>query len=183
MHREEIMSHLILKGAQRLNMEGIPMKSLLLTTAIAVLLSMPATAGEKITGSTMDYQIVSETSVAWSGHTIKQVSSTWKGTSPNPNWGQWSVTAVEQQDVVGPDAVTRNWGTQHQANGDLAFFTCEGTSKVTPKEAGAFDGVAQGKCLWTGGTGKFKSLKGPATYSCKFTQASGGCDFQGDVEY
>jgi hypothetical protein len=31
------------------------MKSLLLTTAIAVLLSMPAIAGEKITGSTMDY--------------------------------------------------------------------------------------------------------------------------------
>ena len=41
------MSHLILKGEQRLNMEGIPMKSLLLTTAIAVLLSMPATAATR----------------------------------------------------------------------------------------------------------------------------------------
>jgi hypothetical protein len=155
------------------------MKSLLLTTAIAVLLSMPATAGEKITGSTMDYQIISETNVAMSGHTIKQLSSTWKATSPNPNWGQWSATAVEQQDVVGPDTAIRSWGTQHHANGDLAYFTLEGT----PKEVGAFDGVGQGKFLWTDGTRKLKSLKGAGTYSCKFTQSSGGCDFQGDAEY
>ena len=54
--------------------------------------------------------------------------------------------------------------------------------KVTPKEPGAFETVAQGKFELTGGTGKH-DVKGPGTYTCNFTQSGGRCDWQGEAEF
>ena len=68
------------------------------------------------------------------------------------------------------------------ANGDVFYHSIEGTAKVTPKEPGAFETVAQGKFELTGGTGKHDG-KGPGTYTCNFTQSGGGCDWQGEVEF
>jgi hypothetical protein len=42
--------------------------------------------------------------------------------------------------------------------------------------------VAQGKFTWLGGTGKFKIIKGSATYTCKFTPKGGHCDWEGEPE-
>jgi hypothetical protein len=63
----------------------------------------------------------------------------------------------------------------------VTYFRWESTAKVTPKEAGAFDMTAQGKFSWLGGT-RTHNVKGPGTYTCKFTQAGGICDWDGEAE-
>jgi hypothetical protein len=148
--------------------------------ATALLLSLPAVAAEKITGVGKDFQTLSELTAVVPdkpGHNFKQLTLMWKASA---NWGDSWISAVEQQDVKGTDIAVRGYGTDHYSNGDVDYFTWEGTGKVTPKDGGAFDLVAQGKFTWTGGTGKH-NVTGPGTYACKFTQAGGTCDFQGDA--
>jgi len=64
----------------------------------------------------------------------------------------------------------------------VAHFVWEGNAKVTPKEAGAFDMAEQGTFSWLGGTVKH-NVTGPGTYTCKFNQSGGTCDWQGEADY
>ena len=64
----------------------------------------------------------------------------------------------------------------------MTYFVWEGTQKVTPKDAGAFDAVEQGTFSWIAGTGKH-NVTGPGTYTCKFNQSGGACDWQGEADY
>jgi hypothetical protein len=147
----------------------------------ALLLSLPAVAAEKITGVHKGFQILSELTAVVPdkpGHSVKQVTWVWKTSSPQ--WGESWASAVEQQETVGADNTVKGYGTSHFPDGDVSYFSWEGTSKVTPKEGGAFDMAGLGKFTWLGGTGKH-NVKGPGTYTCKFTQAGGTCDWQGEA--
>jgi hypothetical protein len=147
----------------------------------ALLASLPAVAAEKVTGVDKDFQLLSE----WTAvvpdkpaHSVQQHTWVWKTSSPE--WGEYWNSGVEQAETVGTDDTVKGYGTAHFADGDVTYFSWEGTVKVTPKEGGAFDTAGQGKFTWLGGTGKH-NVKGPGTYTCKFTKAGGACDWQGEA--
>ena len=64
----------------------------------------------------------------------------------------------------------------------MNYFSWEGVVKTTKKDEGDFETAAQGKFTWLGETGKFKTIKGSGTYTCKFTPKGGQCDWDGDAE-
>jgi hypothetical protein len=152
---------------------------------LSVALSVPASAGEKITGRTSDYQLLSEVTATIPdkpGHILKQRTTIFKSTSSSARLGDSWMTSVGQQEVSGQDITNKAYGTARFANGDVAYLSFEDTAKVAPKEAGAFETVSHGKFEWTGGTGKH-DVKGQGTYTCTFTQSGGGCDWQGEAEF
>jgi hypothetical protein len=83
--------------------------------------------------------------------------------------------------VVGNETTLRGHGTAHYAGGDV-YWSSEGNVKITPKDAGDFEGVAQGKFYLTGGTDKFKNAKGPGTFLCKFSPKGSHCDWEVEAE-
>jgi hypothetical protein len=93
------------------------------------------------------------------GHTFKQIAETWKSSGSGDLANLWA-TAVEQQDAVGGAMKVRGYGTAHNANGDLSYFSWEATSKVTPKEGGAVELTGSGQFNWLGGTGKSQKISG-----------------------
>jgi hypothetical protein len=165
---------------------------MLKTAAILIvslgLLSSSANAGEKqsVSGINKDFVMISETTATIPDvphHTFKQVTVGWTTESSNPDWANVRATVVEHQDIKGLDRTINGYGTYHHPNGDVDYFSYEGTGHTTMKEGGAFESVGQGRYKNTGGTGKFKTAKGEGTYICKFTQTGGQCDWNGDVEY
>jgi len=108
------------------------------------------------------------------GHTFKQITETWKS-SGSGDLANFLATAVEQQDAVGGDMKVRGYGTAHNANGDLSYFSWEGTSKVTPKEGGAVELTGSGQFNWLGGAGKYQKISSQGTYTCKGNQAGVEC--------
>jgi hypothetical protein len=161
------------------------MTMIVCASVLSVVWSLPANAGEKITGRNSDYQLLSEVTATIPdnpGHILRQRTTIFKSTSSSARLGDAWVTQAAQDDVIGRDITSKGYLTAHYANGDVAYASFEGTSKVTPKEPGAFETVAQGKFEWTGGTGKH-DVKGPGTYTCNFTQSGGGCDWQGEAEF
>jgi hypothetical protein len=151
---------------------------------LAMFLSLPANAGEKVAGHNFDIQSLSEMTAAIPDkpdRAMKQTTAVWKSTGTSDLANFWA-SAVTQQEVVGNDTKIKGYGTSHFGNGDVANFVWEGNAKVTPKEAGAFDSVEQGTFSWIGGTGKH-NVTGPGTYTCKFNQSGGACDWQGEADY
>jgi hypothetical protein len=150
---------------------------------LSVALSLPANAGEKITGRNSDYKLLSEVTATIPDrpdHILRQRTTTF--TASSARLGDYWVSQIAQDEVIGQDVTSKGYGTNHFANGDVAYYSFEGTAKVTPKGPGAFETVSQGKYALTGGTGKH-DIKGPGTYTCSFTQSGGGCDWQGEAEF
>jgi hypothetical protein len=152
------------------------------------LLSLSANAGEKqsMSGTNKDIVTFSETTATIPdvpNHTFKQNTIGWRTDSTSPDWKDVRATAVEQQDNKGLDSTVHGYGTNRHPNGDLDYFSYEGTGHTTMKDGGAFELVAQGRYTQAGGTGQFKAVKGTGTYDCKITQAGGLCDWKGEVEY
>lgn len=159
--------------------------SLIFAGFLSLSVSLPAAAAEKVIGVSKDYQRLSETSVNVPdkpGHTFKQVVLVWKSESANPNFGEAWTSAVVQQDNVGTDITERGYGTSHYPNGDKIYFSFEGVAKTTKKDGGEYEVAGQGKLSFLGGTGKFKTIKGSGTYTCKFIPKGGQCDSDAEVE-
>ena len=68
-------------------------------------------------------------------------------------------------------------------NGDTDYGTYEGTHKTTVKEDGSWETTWEGTWKVTGGTGKFKNIKGGGTYRGKATAEGASTEFEGEVEY
>ena len=146
---------------------------------------MTVAAAEKVAGINKDFQWLSETSAnvpGQPGHTLKQIALVWKSVSSNPDFGEAWTSAVAQQDTIGIDSTERGYATNHLQNGDVNYVSWEGAVKTTMKDGGDFDTVSKGKFTWLGGTGKFKTIKGSGTYTCKFTPKGGQCDWEGEPE-
>jgi hypothetical protein len=153
--------------------------------ASVLALTFPVAAAEKVAGINKDFQTLSETSANIPdkpGHTFKQVTMVWKTASSNPAFDRVSASAVAQQDTIGTDSTERGYGTNHFQNGDVNYFGWEGVVKTATKDGGDFETVSQGKFTWLGGTGKFKTIRGSGTYTCKFTPKGGQCDWEGEPE-
>jgi hypothetical protein len=159
-------------------------KTVLLAGCIA-LVGLPVNAAEKVSGVNSDLQVVSEVNAAIPdkpGHTFKQLAVTWKASGSSELANFWA-SAVEQQDNVGGDTKSKGYGTGHLANGELAYFSWEGTTKAVPKEGGAFELTGSGTFTWLGGTGKYQKISGGGTYTCKGDQKGVQCPWEGEPQY
>jgi hypothetical protein len=99
-------------------------------------------------------------------------------------WTKGSVLAgIESKDVVnvgfndarGAAVGLAHTQVTHYINGDKVFVA--GTGNFIPKTL-----VGSGKWSYTGGTGKFRGLKGGGTYVCKSKSADANAGYICDVE-
>jgi hypothetical protein len=159
-------------------------KAILLASCV-IFSSLPASAADKVNGLNKDVQVLSEVNSVIPdkpGHSFKQITETWKSTGSG-DLANFLATAVEQQDVIGGDITVKGYATGHHASGDLSYAGWEGTSKVVPKQGGAFEFTGGGKFEWLGGTGKFQKISGQGTYTCKGNQAGVECAWEGEPKY
>ena len=94
------------------------------------------------------------------------------------------VIAYEQADEVAGTGTQRGYFVRVYKNGDRDYGTYEGTHKTTFKEDGSWE-TTTWESTWkvTGGTGKFKNIKGSGTDRGKVTAEGALEEFEGEVEY
>ncbi len=68
-------------------------------------------------------------------------------------------------------------------NGGTTYGSFEGMRKTTVKEDGSLETTWEGTWKHTGGTGKFKNIKGGGTYRGKATAEGASTEWEGEVEY
>lgn len=74
-----------------------------------------------------------------------------------------------QDNTVGGDGTHKGYEVLIFKNGDVAYSQYEGTHKVTVKEDGAWEVNYEGTQSFIGGTGMYKNIKGPGTYTGRIT--------------
>ena len=94
------------------------------------------------------------------------------GTSDNWTYGH--------SDSVAGNGTHRGYSVSKFKNGDKVYAKWEGTHKITFKEGGVWEVNTEGKFQWTGGTGKFKNIKGGGVY--KGTVTAKGQTSEGEFE-
>jgi len=102
-------------------------------------------------------------------------------------WTKGEIAGIQVKEEVwtGSSELSGNTGRARwanlltMANGEKVY--CRGDGAVTLK-----DGAPQaeeGKWTFTGGTGKFKGIKGKGTYKCKFAaDTTAACENEGEYE-
>ena len=88
-----------------------------------------------------------------------------------------------QSDSVAGTGTSRGYFRRLHKNGDTTYGSYEGTHKTTDKEDGSWERTSEGTYKITGGTGKFKNIKGGGTYRGKATAEGAFSEFEGEVEY
>jgi hypothetical protein len=104
-------------------------------------------------------------------------------TSPDPDWNETEQIAYEQDDLVAGTGTQRGYYVRSHKNGDTEYGTYEGTQKTTNKEDGSWlETTWEGTYKISGGTGKFKNIKGSGTYRGKATAQEAVDQFEGECE-
>ena len=83
-------------------------------------------------GVNKDVQVLSEltsTVPGQEGHVIKQITETWKYTSPNKEFDGALGIAVDQQEIVGDQLTQKGYAMSRSTNGDETYFTFQSTGK------------------------------------------------------
>src|SRR5215470_4923268 len=144
------------------------------------LLSIVASAQTKISGSAQCTKPDIQQKVDIPDHpghslSISQFKCTW--TKPLEVAGVQSKDGVDSGagDIHGDKGTSHGYYVDAMANGDKAFVHWQGTDSMK-------DGTSEGKWTYTGGTGKFKGLKGGGTYKGKTAQ-DGTISFDVEGEY
>ena len=105
-------------------------------------------------------------------------------TSLDPEWNGTEQIIYEQSDSVAGTGTHRGYYVRLHKNGDIDYEPFEGTHKTTFKEDGSFlEATWEGTYKITGGTGKFKNIKGSGTYRGKATAEGAFDEFEGETEY
>lgn len=103
--------------------------------------------------------------------------------SSDSDFNDIEVQHYQQSDSGAEKGSHKGYRIHFHKNGDKSYMRFEGTQKLIVKEKGAWEVDAEGKWQCTGGTGKFKSLKGSGTYKGKSTSKGSTYDWEGEVEY
>jgi len=156
---------------------------------LVVSLSFPTPAAEKkkISG-TNKYQgpPISRTSVS-PGDDPKHelVLTVLRGTttSPDPDWNENEIMIYGQADQVAGTGTDRGYFRRFHKNGDTTYGPVEGMHKATVNADGSWESISEGTWQFTGGTGKFKNIKGSGTFRGKATAQGASIDWEGEVEY
>ena len=104
-------------------------------------------------------------------------------TSSDPDWNETEEMVYEQSDSVAGTGTHRGYSRRLFKNGDTDYGSYEGMHKTTVKEDGSWETTWEGTYKVTGGTGKFKNIKGGGTYRGKATAEGASTEFEGEVEY
>ena len=104
-------------------------------------------------------------------------------TSSDPDWNETEQIDYAQADQVAGTGTNRGYFRHLHKNGDINYGSWEGTHKTTVKEDGSWEATWEGTWKATGGTGKFKNIKGGGTYRGKATAQGASTDWEGEVEY
>jgi hypothetical protein len=104
-------------------------------------------------------------------------------TSSDPDWNETEQIIYDQIDQWAGTGTHRGYFRRLHKNGDTDYGPYEGTHKRTVKEDGSWEGTSEGTFKVTGGTGKFKNIKGSGTYRTKETTEGAFTEFEGEVEY
>jgi hypothetical protein len=104
-------------------------------------------------------------------------------TSSDPDWNESEQIVYEQADEVAGTGTHRGYFRRLHKNGDTDYGTYEGTHTTTVKQDGSWETTWEGTWKSSGGTGKFKNIKGGGTYRGKATAEGASSDFEGVAEY
>jgi hypothetical protein len=94
-------------------------------------------------------------------------------------WNDVMMVDYQHLDQFSDSGKHEGYGYHKHKGDDQTFFKFSGTQK----SAGEGKLSMEGKYEWTGGTGKFKNIKGGGTYTCTGTSTHSECSWQGEVEY
>ena len=145
-----------------------------IAVVIAISLSFPAqTAEKKVTYSLKSKQLISQNTV-YPGdvpnHQLVQVVRLNSYTaSSDPDWKDAEQMVYAQDDQIAGSGTHKGTYVIFHKDGDKSYGTFAVTHKTTVKEGGAWESTYEGKYQYTGGTGKFKNIKGSGTYKGKVT--------------
>jgi hypothetical protein len=104
-------------------------------------------------------------------------------TSSDPDLNGTEQMVYEQDDQVAGTGTHRSYFRRLFKNGDTTYGSSEGMHKTTVKEDGSLETTWEGTWKQTGGTGKFKNIKGGGTYRGKATAQGSSTEWEGEVEY
>jgi hypothetical protein len=104
-------------------------------------------------------------------------------TSSDPDHNETELIVYDQSDQVEGTGTHRGYYRRLFKNGDTDYGPTEGTQKTTVKEDGSWETTWEGTWKVTGGTGKFKNIKGGGTYRGKATAQEAFTEWEGEVEY
>jgi hypothetical protein len=99
---------------------------------LALAVSFPVAAAEKVAGINKDFQRLAENSAnipGQPGHTLKQMALVWKSVSSNPDFGEAWVSAVAQLDT----SKVRNGVTQPIISKAGTLFIAAGKALLRPQ--------------------------------------------------
>jgi hypothetical protein len=136
----------------------------------------------KITGHNKSERVISQNTIDPGdspGHVMMQSVTMNKTTSPNTDWNETMAVDYQHMDQQGVSGTHAGYGYNKHQGGDQTFYKYWGTQKAAEGGKISFEG----KYEWTGGTGKFKNIKGAGTYTCTGTATESSCDWQGEFEY
>ena len=155
---------------------------------VVVSLSFSAQAGEKkkVMGTDKEGPPISRTVVSPGDDPTRVVVLMIRRdttTSSEPDWNETEVIVNEESDSVEGTGTHRGYSRRLFKNGDTDYSSYEGTHKTTVKEDGSRETTWEGTNKITGGTGKFKNIKGGGTYRGKATAEGAFSEFEGEVEY
>jgi hypothetical protein len=185
-------NHLL--GSKRADWEESPMTQLrrgvvgVIAAFVVVSLSFSAQAAEKkkVMGTDKVGPFISRT-VVFPGddpkHELVLYIHRDTTTSPDPDVNGTEIMVYGQDDQVAGTGPHRGYSTRLFKNGDTTYGSFEGMTKTTVKEDGSRETTWEGTYKVTGGTGKFKSIKGGGTYRGKATAQGASTEWEGEVEY
>lgn len=90
-------------------------------------------------------------------------------TSPNPDFNGIDQLVYGQVDHINGTGDHRGHSVNIHKNGDRTWMRWSGTHKTVATETGSWETEYDGKYEFTGGTGKFASIKGGGTYRGRIT--------------
>ena len=159
---------------------------------VVVSLSFSAQAGEKkkVMGTDKFGPIISRTLVPLGpGDDPKHelaVQAIYRATttSPDPDINGSEVIVYQQEDQVAGTGTARGYYVRFYKNGDTDYGTIEQTHKTSFKGDGSWESTTwEGTYKVTGGTGKFKNIKGSGTFRGKATAEESVTEWEGEDEY
>jgi hypothetical protein len=104
-------------------------------------------------------------------------------TNSDPDFGSSESLEYGQSDSVAGNGSHRGYSVGNYKNEDKTYAKWEGTHKTTVKEGGVWEVIFEGKFQFTGGTGKFKNIKGGGVYKGKITAKGLTEEGEFEVEY
>jgi len=156
-----------MKQALRIAQKGVLLGLLLL---MVLGFTVHAAETKTITGAKIVKSIISRNILSPSDDPKHVMSQTVREdiiTSPDQDWNDLAAVSYEQADHLAGNGSHHGVITVRHANGDETYLRYAGTDAMSVASGSAWEVTSQGTIQISGGTGKYKEMKGMGTYSGK----------------